>query len=440
MSGDRDFLKRFFQRVNDRPLEPDDEEYVPLYADESLAGDDPVALMQRAIEWTVGDSSVQLLSGFRGSGKSTELRRLRKCLRAQGYAVVLLDVEDYLDTSSAIDVSDFLLAVAGGLSDMAFEEGLVDRRADTETYWQRFVHFLTRTNVSVEELTGGVKAGPGEASLRLNLRSDPSFRRRLQEKMAGLLGEFVRDLDDYMGDLAGAVKRARPESVGLVVLVDSVEHIRGTSVNATDVQSSVERLFTAHSEKLHLSNVHVVYTVPPYLKVLSPMVSALYEPGGVQVLPAIKVVDRDGTPFKPGLDALERVVRGRGDWEKLLGSREVLDRLSLKSGGHLRDLLRALAEVVRRADELPVPAPLVDRVLSQLQAEALPVSDADARWLARVAETHTAALPDAGRLPDFARFLDTHLVLCYRNGEEWYDVHPLVHDEVLEQARQLERR
>jgi hypothetical protein len=28
------------------------------------------------------------------------------------------------------------------------------------------------------------------------------------------------------------------------------------------------------------------------------------------------------------------------------------------------------------------------------------------------------------------KFLDTHIVLYLRNGEEWYDVHPLVRDEV----------
>ena len=39
----------------------------------------------------------------------------------------------------------------------------------------------------------------------------------------------------------------------------------------------------------------------------------------------------------------------------------------------------------------------------------------------------------------YARFLDTHLVLCYRNGAEWYDVHPLVRDLVLEQAARVRK-
>jgi len=37
-----------------------------------------------------------------------------------------------------------------------------------------------------------------------------------------------------------------------------------------------------------------------------------------------------------------------------------------------------------------------------------------------------------GRL---SRFLDTHLVLYLTNGEDWYDVHPLIRDEVCALAK-----
>jgi hypothetical protein len=41
------------------------------------------------------------------------------------------------------------------------------------------------------------------------------------------------------------------------------------------------------------------------------------------------------------------------------------------------------------------------------------------------------------QLPDLARFLDAHLVLCYRNGHEWYDLHPLIRDTVIAQAARV---
>lgn len=37
---------------------------------------------------------------------------------------------------------------------------------------------------------------------------------------------------------------------------------------------------------------------------------------------------------------------------------------------------------------------------------------------------------ERSNLYDLSRFFDTHLVLCYRDREEWYDVHPLLHLEV----------
>jgi hypothetical protein len=100
---------------------------------------------------------------------------------------------------------------------------------------------------------------------------------------------------------------------------------------------------------------------------------------------------------------------------------------------------RILAEIVRRASILPVEDRTVDDAIHQIRNEFLPIADDDAQWLAQIAATHSASLQDVSRLPAFARFLDTHLVLCYRNGHEWYDTHPLVADHVKAQSEALQK-
>jgi hypothetical protein len=65
-----------------------------------------VRLLAEAIE-DAPAQSVQLFSGFRGTGKSTQLRRLRKRLVRGGYAVLLIDIEDYLNTQVPVDIADF---------------------------------------------------------------------------------------------------------------------------------------------------------------------------------------------------------------------------------------------------------------------------------------------------------------------------------------------
>jgi len=437
-AADRSFLREFFRQVSDIPLQPDDARYVSLYDGDDV--DDPVKLLARAIEWTTGQS-VQLLSGFRGSGKSTELLRLKRCLTGQDsiYKVVVCDIKEYINLSTPVDVSDFLMALAGALGDALVKEKLLPRHPMKESYWTRFAAFLTRTNVEFTELSAGLKADDLSVGLKSNLKNDPTFRQRLQVKMAGHLGQLVTDVHAYVEECVRHLKEEHGPLTELVLLIDSMEQIRGTSITANAVQSSVETLFAAQSDKLHIPFLHVVYTVPPYLKVRYPNLSSLYEPGGVQVLPAVKVANKeDGSPHAAGVAAMKRIVARRGDWRRLLGDEARLDRLITSSGGHLRDLLRMLAEVIRRADQLPVRDHDMDAAINQIKNEALPIADDDAKWLARIAHTNRASLPEASQLPDLARFLDTHLVLCYRNGDEWYDVHPLIKPEV--EAQEVERR
>ena len=92
------------------------------------------------------------------------------------------------------------------------------------------------------------------------------------------------------------------------------------------------------------------------------------------------------------------------------------------------------------ARELPVPERIVDAAISQVRSTFLPIPNVDALWLARITDSYQVDLEELAALPSLSRFFDTHLVLCYRNGKEWYDVHPLVREHVRAQAEQVHRR
>lgn len=419
----------------DRALEPDHPFYVPIYDDKRIAHDDPVELLARGIEWTP-NASVQLLSGFRGTGKSTELRRLRRRLEAAGHLVALCDIEDFVNLSTPIDVSDFLIVVAGAFGDELARAEMLGRDPAREGYWERLTAFMKGTRIEIEEV-----AISSPVEVKASLKSDPTFKQRLQKTMAGHLGSLAEDVRTFLKDAVRKLRAKHGIDKQVVLLVDSMEHIRGTSTNADEVHRSVEMLFAGHADKLHLPDLHVVYTVPPYLKVRYPNLGGLYAPGGLQILPAIKLRDdASDVRSRAGLDILRNVVGSRGDWQRLLGKRKLLDELILHSGGHLRDLLRLVAEVIRRAPSLPVDAATVRAAISQVRNEFLPISNKDALWLRQVAETHSAELEESERLPDLARFLDIHMVLCYRNSHDWYDVHPLIAREVQDQAARVARR
>ena len=99
--AEHDFLKGFYQALADRPLEPDEAFYVDLYPD---PGTDPVEQLVTGIEWS-NNESTHLFTGFRGTGKSTELRRLRRRLQRSGpYKVVLCDEFDVDRVALLLDV------------------------------------------------------------------------------------------------------------------------------------------------------------------------------------------------------------------------------------------------------------------------------------------------------------------------------------------------
>ena len=71
-AADREFLKGLYRKLQDGPLEPGDPLYEPVY--QAPGCDDPIDKLERRIEYADVES-LSLFSGFRGSGKTTELFR-----------------------------------------------------------------------------------------------------------------------------------------------------------------------------------------------------------------------------------------------------------------------------------------------------------------------------------------------------------------------------
>ncbi|MGH8899146.1 MAG: hypothetical protein ACRDZ4_19500, partial [Egibacteraceae bacterium] len=164
------FLRDFFRSVRFRPLEPDDPRYVALYDKPGLDAEDPVALLARSIEWTTGQS-VQLFSGFRGAGKSTELRRLRRHLQAAGYLVALFDVEDYLNIAVPVDISDFLMVVTGAFDEAVNDLGWVPEGERRQPFWDRLRDFLDRTRFEFGDFEVRVEGTGLGLGVKANLKT-----------------------------------------------------------------------------------------------------------------------------------------------------------------------------------------------------------------------------------------------------------------------------
>jgi hypothetical protein len=233
-----------------------------------------------------------------------------------------------------------------------------------------------------------------------------------------------------------AIRNGAGEDVEVVFIFDSLEQIRGSLSNEQEVTHSVELLFSTHMKLLHNPYLHEIYTVPPWLKFILPGTKMV-------VLPCVRLWEKRShrPPCGPGVQAFRALLEKRFSTEGLrrfFGADPFLQaqRLIDLSGGHFRDLLLLIRETVVRTDTLPVGGDALDKAIVSVRSSFLPISLKDAEWLARIEKERATLLEttEASDVQRLTRFLDTHIVLYLRNGEEWYDVHPLVRDEVIKIA------
>ncbi len=105
-------------------------------------------MIRKHIEFT-DTESIQMFSGFRGSGKTTELYRLKKSLEGQGYVVLYGDALGDPNPAQEIDILD-LLIVLRARSTILAGVGLGDIGKDS--YWTRLTKYLTTTEVELDEV------------------------------------------------------------------------------------------------------------------------------------------------------------------------------------------------------------------------------------------------------------------------------------------------
>lgn len=437
----RQELKTFFNALNDRILDPalaaDRAVYVPEVNGGDKAKQDPVEEIAMSIDFHEG-GSVQLFSGQRGTGKSTELKRLKAVLEDMGIVAFYVDMSEYILLTKPIEISDFLISMAGAMSDgIAADPRFADKASPGyRTYWERLKHFL-ETTVEFKELN--LKLGD-VADIKAELKNTPDFKQRIQSTARGYITQIVRDAHEFFADAVGHVRASLGQPDAKVVLiVDSVERIRGVGAEDMQVFDSVRNLFFAHAEHLRIPQLNTVYTVPPYLSVLAAGTGALMGGAAVRSLVSTHIfMDRSRATDPAGLDIMRGVIEARyGDWRKVF-SEATLNRLALSSGGDLREyfrLIRLCLTAVRDDGDLPLTQDAVKQAENAVRNELLPIPEDNLAWLARIAASHETCLGTEAELPVLARFLDTRLVLNYRNGSDWYDVHPLIRDMVDEHGQ-----
>ncbi|MEH1777846.1 P-loop NTPase fold protein [Nostoc sp.] len=444
-------FQKFFRASNpSRTLDLSKPEERQYYIDFSaVRGSNLIKELGRTIIFSENEPSCQLFTGHIGCGKSTELSRLKAELEQKGFYVVYFESSQDLDMAD-VDISDILLAIARQVS-QSFEEAQIKLQPN------RFQSLLQGTvNLLNSEVSGvkakvpgvgdiGINTEQGKFSLAVGIgeittkaKDSKDIRSLLRQHLEPRVNNILEAINQEL--IKPAQQHLKQQGkVGLVVIIDNLDRIDNRQRQSGRTQP--EYLFIDRGEQLNKLKCHVVYTVPLILAFSNDKENLTNRFGSdPQLLPMVRVQERDGSPCEEGIALLRQMLLARAfpdvESEKRLtlisevfDTPETLDRLCHVSGGHVRNLLVLLNSCLKK-DDPPFSRELVERVISQRRSElSKAITPEEWKLLWQVMQQKTVRGEE-----EYQTLLRSLFVFEYRNTEEsWFDINP-----ILAEAKELQ--
>jgi len=415
-----------------QPLPAGDAAYVDL---RSVRGDANILRdLGNKIIRSPGRNTCQLYAGHRGAGKSTELLRLQADLNLKGCFVVYfaadqddLDPEDTEYTDILIACTRRLLEQLKNANPQPLLTWLSDRQQDLKE--------LAFTEIRFDDLKLETAIGLF-SKLSSNIRAIPTERAKIRAKLDPHTVTLLSALNQFIQD----GKRHLPSDQSqLVVIVDNLDRI--VPINREEKRTNHEEIFIDRANQLKGLDCHLIYTIPISM-VYSSRVSDLRDiyDNDPLVLPMIMVEMPDNqTVCKEGMDQLKELIRRRVRKyaptrpleTNIFESLEVLEKLCLMSGGHIRLFMKMIQKALDHTDNLPIAKKAVSRAIADARDEYL---DAiyEHQWELLRAVDKSHQIPNEQNNREYQRLLASRCLLEYRYRDEdenlkrWYVVHPLI--------------
>jgi len=375
--------------------------------------------LSSTIRWADGPTC-QLLSGQRGSGKTTELFGLREELveRNPPYFVVYCEADRYLDVND-VHYIDILLAIVqqvwGDLTAAGVPLG------NSVNDLRRLLSEVIIEPDEVPEDPISEENNPFAVDIKRNVKNRYMLREYFRPRATSLLDAVNVVIREAAAELRW--------NAGLVVIVDNLDRMV-RSVNPGTVQTNHDPLFIEASDYLRGVACHVVYTIPPALlhSFDGANLASLY---GRQpyVLPMLPPITRAGTTNEQGMEKLKEIVARRAEeagttTATMFESEQALSRACASSGGCIGNLVALIQNSVVYAKRLPVSGRAMEQAGRDLRDGYFRSIRDPQRW-ELIRQVHRTKRIE--QVEDAVDLLGNMLVLEYLDREgPWFDVNPFV--------------
>lgn len=361
-----------------------------------------------------------LLFGPIGSGKSTELWRFARALETDGRVMpILMNVRGEIDINN-LQYADMLMALAAAVVKKLDREGIALEPEKVQALATWFSEHVV-SEEKVKELTGELRSEAGAAlsipflaklmtRLSAAFKTSSVYKDTLREIVKKTFTQFALAFNTLVLAAEDALRESG-KAQRLLLIVDGTDKIP---------LADAERLFVFETEQLLAIQALILYTAPITLKYggTSTSTSKL---DTEEVLPIIKLQERDGRHFAPGWEAM-RAILSRRIAPATFADPALMDRLIEFSGGHPRELLRLLRLACEIADER-IDGPVVEKAIEKLAPGfRYWLKPEDYTLLAQVDASGGAHVGNDERTGN----LLYRLALLHYNDGSWRSSHPAV--------------
>ena len=378
-----------------------------------------------------------IVAGHRGCGKSTLLAEFAEQIEG-GYFTVFFSIADLVERYS-IDHITILFTIGIQL----LEKAVKDKIAIAPETEQRFKDWF-KDRVTIEDNSVALEGKVGFdffGWLKGEVKSNSQVREQIKTTFARNPQDLIRTINDLAREIT--VKAKQP----IVMIIDDLDKL--------DLEQ-VEQIFHQNLKLLLEPYFTVIYTIP-IATIRDADLKTYIETetnNKIRIVPVRKLYAKndshlpEGKPADEFFDTLASILRLRLPEELI--EEKVARRLVLYSGGVNRELIRIAKECCRlvrlrfrrsgRTGEdvsgIKINNEILQQALDALRNDmAITLSKEDRRILQ---ETYDNYHPDDAKKDAFLSLLHNLYVIEYKNRETWYDVHPLLIDQlVVEGAKHL---
>lgn len=437
-------LDDFYFTLDIKPL--NDNNYDDYYVETKEGrGEDPISLLVKRFKIQKNKDLKILFAGFRGCGKSTELFRLKRELDDE-FLVRIFSVRDKLDPNN-LTVSEILITVMRDLFDF------VNQHYDRIKLGKKLIENIENwvNSIYTEELKykyyegnikagGGIGAGFGKilnvfARLGLDFNAGRKFQEITKKEINQTLTELILNCNLLIREIKNQLHKVGKNNI--IFVIEDLEKV---------ALSLGEEIFFNYSKQLTSIACSFIYTFPISL-VYNPRYNVIIQDFDVNLtLPMIKVHEKNGSAYKAGVDGILEIAHKRIEKGKRLISPELLKKFISMSGGCLRDLFRMLKSAAENAagrGKEKIEKKDFQYSLNRLKNDYYNTISYNERTKMTAMDYYNILVDccnSQNKKPaDVKGLIDLKHNMCILgyNGEEWFDVHPVV-KLILEEQNMIE--